>query len=241
MPPDDTHEALADLLAREQITQVGALYIAASEWTRLQTESGALLGAYHRQYPLRSGMPREEWRARLGLPARELGAVLAALAETGALEDVSAATTTGGARGAFVRLPGHRAQPTPQQERAVAALLARFRAAPFTPPTRPEVDDELGTELTNLLIEQGTLVKLNDEIVLERAAYEEAVRRILAHLRANDRITVAEARDLLGATRKYTLAIFAHLDERHLTARQGDDRVLGRNATNPPLEQDQLL
>ena len=233
LPPDDTREALADLLTREQIIQIGALYFAASEWARLRNESDALLAAYHHQYPLRRGIPREEWRSRLGLPTRELGAVLAALVAAGAIEDFSgSAGASGNARGAFVRLPNHTAQPTAEQQRAVTDMLARFHANPFTPPTRAEVDDELGPELTNLLIEQGTLVKLNDEIVLEQSAYAEAVRRILAHLHTNDRITVAEARDLLGATRKYTLALFALLDERHITARQGDDRMLGRNATD---------
>jgi selenocysteine-specific elongation factor len=83
-----------------------------------------------------------------------------------------------------------------------------------------------------MLIEQGRLVKLNDAILLDRDAYAEAVRRVMAHLRAHTTLTVAEARDLLGTTRKYMLAIFEHLDDRRITRRNGDDRLLGPNA--PP-------
>jgi selenocysteine-specific elongation factor len=112
----------------------------------------------------------------------------------------------------------------------VEVALARFRAAPFTPPDRAEVDAALGAELTQALLARGDLVKMSDTILLDRAAYREAVGRVLAHLRARETLTVAEARDLLGATRKYTLALFERLDERHITARRGDDRVAGHAA-----------
>ena len=133
-------------------------------------------------------------------------------------------------QGAYVMLAGYAPRLTAEQERAVAALLGRFHGEPFAPPTRPEVEAELGPELTALLIERGDLVKLSDAIVLERAAYQEAMRRIVAHLRTHETITVAEARDLLRTTRKYMLAIFEHLDERRITRRRGDDRMLGPNA-----------
>jgi len=256
LPGEEIAAALADLAAREQVVHLGALYYAADEWVRLRSESQRLLAAYHTQYPLRAGMPREEWRARLGLTPRETPEVIAALMEAADLIEFAGGTSdplaelfggangaalaparlpgaTGGARGAFVRRRAHEVRLTAEQERAVEATLARFRAAPFTPPTRDEVEDTLGGELTAALIERGALVKLSDSILLDRDAYIEATRRILAHLRAHDRITVAEARDLLGATRKYTLALFESLDERHITLRQGDDRVQGRAAPSP--------
>ena len=62
------------------------------------------------------------------------------------------------------------------------------------------------------------------------AVYDEVLRRVVGHLRAHETLTVAEARDLLQTTRKYMLAIFEHLDERRITRRVGDDRVLGPNA-----------
>jgi selenocysteine-specific elongation factor len=119
---------------------------------------------------------------------------------------------------------------TAEQDRAVAAVLERFRAAPFAPPTRPEVEQALGSELTAALIERGTLVKLGETVLLERAAYDEAVRHIVAYLRAQGTLTVAAARDLLDTSRKYILPLFEHLDERRITLRRGDDRILGPNA-----------
>ncbi len=239
LPAGEMSSVIDELLASGQAVQVGSLFYAASEWGRLRVESAALLAEYHMRYPLRMGMPREEWRARLGVASRELVGVIAALGAAGELvefagappdpfsdrENTSASTT--GRGGAFVRAASHSPQMTATHAAEAEAMLARFRAAPFTPPTRDEVEAALGGELTAALIASGVLVKLSDDVLLEHTAYLEATRRILAHLAVNERITVAQARDLLGATRKYTLALFESLDERHITHRQGDDRIAG--------------
>ncbi len=232
LPSGDIAPALAALERRELVVCMGSLLYATSEWRRLRDTSSELLSAYHRQYPLRSGMPREEWRARVGLSAREADGAFATLAEADEIAEaapgvsgrlIGAAPRTA----ASVRLPAHRPLPTPDERRRIEAVLAEFHAAPFAPPTRAEVEQELGADVTAYLLDQGELVRVSDVIVLDRAAYAEAVRRIVTHLRAHPAITVAEARDLLDTTRKYMLAIFEHLDERRITRRQGDDRILG--------------
>ncbi len=230
LPAEEVAEALADLETREQAQRLGGLWYAVSEWQRLRSTSASALSAYHARYPLRPGMPREEWRARLGIPSREAAEVVAALAAEDALAEASVAGAGGAERGGWLRAPGHRAEPTAEQRRAGDALLARFHAAPFTPPTRAEVETELGPELAQALLDRGELVKVGEGILLEPAALDEATRRILAHLRAHETITVAEARDLLDTSRKYMLAIFEYLDDQRITERRGDDRTLGREA-----------
>ncbi|HEX9035667.1 MAG TPA: selenocysteine-specific translation elongation factor [Ktedonobacterales bacterium] len=224
---DDVAAALVELERSGRARRVGSLWYATSAWERLLSASAAALADYHRRYPLRAGMPQEEWRARLTLAPHEAPEVAAALVAENALAVEITTERTGGAR---LRLPTHAAEPTHEQAQAVGAMLARFRAAPFTPPDSAEVEAALGSELTQALVARGDLVKVSENILLDREAYREAARRVLERLRANGAITVAEARDLLGATRKYTLAIFERLDERRITARRGDDRVAGREA-----------
>lgn len=256
LPGEDVAAALDELAARGAAVRAGTFYLAADEWARLRADAARLLEEYHRHYPLRAGMAREEWRSRLGLGQRLAHEVAAALAALGEMEEVGAHTptvdqeqhgsvaprarggaqpATGGGRGALVRHPGHTPQLTPAQQQAVTTMLTRFRQEPFGPPTRLEVEQALGAEVTAALIDQGQLVKVTDTILLDRAAHAEAVRRVVAHLRAHGTLTVADARDLLGTTRKYMLAIFEHLDDRRITRRSGDDRVLGPNA---PVETD---
>jgi selenocysteine-specific elongation factor len=230
LPAEEASAALADLLTREQARRLGALWYAESVWRGLREASDAALAAYHARYPLRPGMPREEWRARLGVAPREVAEVAATLVAEGALAEASVAGAGGAERGGWLRLPTHRAEPTTAQRDQIESLLARFHAAPFAPPTRAEAEGTLGPELTQALIDRGELVKVGEGILLEPAALAEATRRILAHLRAHETITVAQARDLLDTTRKYMLAIFDSLDDQRITERRGDDRTLGREA-----------
>lgn len=224
LPVATVEDALARLTAHEAATMAGAFAFASEQWQRLRHDGQQLIAAFHRQYPLRPGIPREEWRSRLQLAPREASEVIGRLASDGLLVE----THTG--RGAFLALPEHTVALSPEQRQAVDEMLDAFRREPFAPPSRPEVESALGAEVTALLIAQGTLVRLNDGVVLEREAYREALRRLLAHLRTHETLTVADARDLLGTTRKYMLALFEHTDEKRYTQRRGDDRVLGPQA-----------
>jgi selenocysteine-specific elongation factor len=49
---------------------------------------------------------------------------------------------------------------------------------------------------------------------------------VVSHLEREGSITVAEVRDMFGASRKYALALMEHLDDQRVTKRVGDLRVL---------------
>jgi len=52
------------------------------------------------------------------------------------------------------------------------------------------------------------------------------VRRVREHIQKEGSITLAQARDLLQTSRKYAQGLLEHLDERGVTRRVGDERVL---------------
>ena len=219
LPQIEAREALTILLEQSQALRIGPYYFASPVWERLREAARAIVSEHHRQYPLRAGLPKEEWRTRLGLTARQANEALAALVAAGDLAEAASASA--------VRLPGHEPRFTPEQQRKVDALLRQIQENPLSPPGRPEMEAAVGAEVIAALIDQGTLVKISDGVLLTRDAYDEAIRRILDYLRAHQTITVAEARDLLGTSRKYMLALLEHLDDRRITRRVGDDRVLG--------------
>ncbi len=150
--------------------------------------------------------------------------VFAALQAEGRLAE--ATTLAGG----FIRLPHFLPTFTTAQQQQVEQLLDLFRQSPYTPPGRAEAETIAGAEVLSALIEQGRLVKLGsgaDSVLFLRESYDEAKGRIIAFLREHGKITVAEARDILGATRKYIVPLLEHMDERRITRRVGDVRVLG--------------
>jgi selenocysteine-specific elongation factor len=180
---------------------------------------------------LRSGLSKEEWRARLGLPPKMANEVLAALQEEGVVAEAVSVT---GAAGSGLRLTNFSPAFTPEQKQQVDRLLRQFREHPFTPPGRVEAETLIGSEVVGALIEQGTLVKVGnaaDVVLFLRESYDEALARLLAYLREHGKMTAAEARDVLGTTRKYILPLLEHMDERRLTRRTGDERVAGSAKT----------
>ena len=140
-------------------------------------------------------------------------------------DNVVAGTAT--VSGGFIQLPDFVPSFTVTQQQQVTRLLQRFQENPFTPPGRMEAEAMVGSEVLAALIEQGQLVKLGDGVLFLHETYDEALATIVRYLREHGKITVAEARDLLGATRKYILPLLEHMDALKMTRRMGDERILG--------------
>jgi selenocysteine-specific elongation factor len=224
LTPEDAQTALASLITDGRVVAHGPFFFTAPGWKLLVEQGIQVVDEYHQQYPLRPGISREEWRSRLGLAPRPAHEVLVALIAQGELAE---------AGGALLRRPHFAPTFTPAQQAAIDQLLARFRAQPFMPPSRQEAEALVGPEVLNALVDQGVLVKLSENVLFLREVYEDALTRILDYIRRHGKITVAEARDLLGTSRKYMLALLEHCDERRLTRRVGDDRLLGVAAVQP--------
>jgi len=189
-----------------------AILFSAQGWGRLKGKVQETLEAYHRQNPLRAGMPKEELKSRLRLASQVFNDALQRLTQEGALME-DAAT---------IRLPSHEVRLTPAQEAEVATFLRALEKDPYSPP-----GDRLPEpELLNMLIEQNRVVRVDDNIVFSAAAYETMVKRITQHVESQGKITVAEVRDLFNTSRKYALALMEYLDQQRITRRVGDERVL---------------
>jgi acetate kinase len=66
-----------------------------------------------------------------------------------------------------------------------------------------------------------------DGIVFTAGALDQARDKVRSGLAEHGSLTVAAARDLLGSSRKYVLAILARLDAEGVTRRRGDERFPG--------------
>ena len=122
--------------------------------------------------------------------------------------------------------PGFRIVFTPAQQAKVDGLLAAFRKQPYTPPSMAESVAQTDPEIVSALMHQGTLVRLSEDVLLLGETYEEMVGRIVAFIKANGSMTVAQVRDEFNTSRKYALALMERLDEQKVTRRVGDERVL---------------
>jgi selenocysteine-specific elongation factor len=161
-------------------------------------------------------MPREELKSRLDLPTKLFNALLSHASMRNGLTE----------EGAAVRLPQHQVRFSAEQQDRIDQLLARFAENPYATPSVPESEAAVGPELLSFLVEDGRLVRVSESVIFLRDTYDEMVGRVMAHIRDEGSITVAEVRDLFRASRKYALALMEHLDDQRITKRVGDKRVL---------------
>lgn len=215
LPDGGVRPVIGSLIQQGQIIGPGEgehrLLFTVSGWTRLADAATAVLTDYYQKYPARSGMPKIELgsRLKLGKHATEIWQRLTA---EGTLNE----------EGLVVRLPAHQVKLTPLQRAKIDTFLKSLEQNPYSPPgdSIPEPD------LLNMLIEQQKVVKVSDGVVFATSVYKEIVEKITAHLKAHGKVTLAEVRDLLNTSRKYAQAILEHLDEKRITRRVGDERVL---------------
>ena len=181
-------------------------------WQRLRRQTASTLKDYHARHPLRRGIPKEEFRNRLGVSATAFPQLLSRLIDDQLVDE----------DGAVVHTPGYKATLTPSQERDAQDYVAQLEANPFSPPT----DGDVNPELLTLLIDRKQVVKVDGSVVFGADAYRLMVDAVTRHIEDMGSITVAEARTLLESSRKYVLPFLEYLDQQRITRRTGDKRTL---------------
>lgn len=196
------------------------LLVSRNLWEQIAQRMTQEAESYHKAYPLRRGMPREELKSRLKdllRPSPRLfNAALRRLVAEGSLQEA----------GPLVQRPGHAIRFTPQQEQSIQRLLARFAAAPYSPPTVKECQSEVGEEVLAALIDLGQLVAVDPEVLFRQEDYNRMLGDVRRLIQQNGSLTVAQARDHFNTSRRYVLAFLEHLDLSGITTRQGDERKL---------------
>jgi selenocysteine-specific elongation factor len=227
--PRETEAALGKLLASRTVVKYdrerGALVHAAA-LADLKARAVAAVEAYHAAEPLKPGLSREELRSKLPpqVNPRLFHLVVESLVEEKALA---------GDR-ETVRRPGHDLAAM-QQKKGLSPVAERvaalYRTAALQPPRAAEVAAALSAtpqevkEAHELLARGGTLVKVQD-LYFDRAALDALRGKLVAYLGEKGTISAQEWKDLVGATRKFTIPLAEHFDAEKVTLRVGEVRKL---------------
>jgi selenocysteine-specific elongation factor len=179
---------------------------------------------FHAANPLLPGIPKQDLRGRAGNPRVELFEVaLAELAKQAAVE----------ISGGLVQRAGRAIALSPQEARAKELIAKEFERAGLTVPSVSAVLGKLPVEaaraqkILQILIREGTLVKVAEDFVYHRQAVARLRDLIAAYRKERgDRITVIAFKDVAGVSRKYAIPLLEFLDREHVTRRVGDERVI---------------
>ncbi|HEY5729753.1 MAG TPA: selenocysteine-specific translation elongation factor [Anaerolineales bacterium] len=202
----------------EAIITSDLLIAALPHWNSLHDKTMQLVEAYHKDFPLRRGIPREELKSRLKLAPRNFNALVKRLTTDRSITDHLSS----------VAKAGHEIRFKGQEQVKIQALMRRFEGNPFSPPSVKECQAEVGEEVVNALIELNKLVTVSSDVIFRSQDYDFMVGEIRKTIDGNGKISLAEARDLFKTSRKYAQALLEYLDASGVTVRDGDYRKLKR-------------
>jgi len=178
---------------------------------------------YHREFPLRTGVPRNQLRTSLGshVPRPLFEAVLAHTAAEADLEEFEGR----------IRRRGFVPRPTGAQEGPLAEIERIYRRSALAPPRVEDVRGALGApddfdDLVGYLRDREQLLRVTGAMLVHRDTWEDLVRRVTDKLSDGSEMDPPVFKELTGLSRKHAIPFLEMLDARKVTVRVGNVRRL---------------
>jgi selenocysteine-specific elongation factor len=207
-------------------------YTTRVKWGELKNFSVAALTKHHGDEPLSAGLEMESLRSRLPyeVGARNFRALVDRLArDTEIIREEST-----------LRLKSHRVQLGTSDGKLVTQIEVELRKGGFQPPELKQIAETLklapneNAKLRNVmgaLEREGKVVKIATDLYFAREALDAARTHLTDYLQKHPEITAAAYRDILGASRKFAIALLDYFDHSGVTTRVGDIRKLRAKAS----------
>jgi selenocysteine-specific elongation factor len=131
-----------------------------------------------------------------------------------------------------VRLGSHEVRLTPEQRTVVDRVEREFREAAAAPPSAADALGRAGVrgdedhDLFQVLLESRRLVRVKENLFFHADALDAIQDKLVALLHERKEIGPADIKDLLGISRKYAIPLLEFFDNRRVTTRVGERRVL---------------
>jgi selenocysteine-specific elongation factor len=115
---------------------------------------------------------------------------------------------------------------TEGQQKKVDGLLIEFKSKQFAPPTTKTIVERIGDDLFQAMLDMGLIKAISSEVVVLHETYQQAVDDVKGLIIKNGSVSLAQARDHWSTTRRYAQALLEYMDQKGITKRDGDVRIL---------------
>ncbi len=219
---EEVETLLEDLKNSEIVYQISKQILLHKEFLiEKEQELIRLLGMYHEKHPLRLGMPKEEIRNKLFTNIKNK------------LFDEIIALYTGIIRseGKYISLEQFEIKYSDLQSANITQMKQLLDEGGFKPISMLDVIAKLSSEkqmkdIISNLIESNELVKLSETLYFTRESFTRALELLKAKFAEKSSLTLGECKDVLDTSRKYIVPIMEYLDNKNITKRVGDERML---------------
>ncbi len=180
------------------------------------------LAAYHKSFPLKQGLVKEELRSRM------VGAnnpkLFNHLIHQLAREEVLVQEKE------VVRLKDHQVTLAQDQKDARRELEDIYAKGGLQPPYFKELKSNFqgntALEVLGVMVKDGILLKVKEDLYFHKSAVEALEEKLVDFLKSHGEITTPQFKEMTGASRKYTIPLIEYFDGSQVTVRVGDSRVL---------------
>ena len=218
LPKEEAEAAIRILITDGRIIDLGKVLLTSPTWNALRNRLLEMLENYHRNAPLRAGMEREAIRSKLQTVPAVFNVMVDKLKVANLLVE----------NGTLLKLPGHEIMFSAEEEATIDQLMDQFKRQGILSPSVKECKAVVGDDVYYALIDLGRLKSVSEDVVYTAELYDQLLNQLTSHLHQTGSISAPEARDLLGASRKYAIALLEHMDELRITRRSGDIRLPAR-------------
>ncbi|MCX8034485.1 MAG: SelB C-terminal domain-containing protein [Thermodesulfovibrio sp.] len=215
---DEIQKAIDKLLGKQRIIKVNNHLFHGNVFKEFKVNLVNLLTDFHRNNPLKEGLPKEELKVKMGV--ERYPEVLMLLSK---IEEISL-------EGSTVKLKSvEKEEVDPKLERNIIAEIGQ---KVFQPPFKEEIAKNLNipetklSDILKILSKKGKLVRINDSLYLTKENYEKMLNLLKDFFSKKQDMTVSEFRTMLNTTRKYAIDFLEYLDSNKITIRVGEARKL---------------
>ena len=187
-----------------------------SVWQHLMADLIQRVERYHAEFPLRGGMALEELKSQSQLPEIVFREAVDELIQADSIQQM----------GPVIKLKDFAIKFSAKEEKLIKDLLDQFEKNPTQPPSVADCKAAVGENIFGALLALNELKQISPEVVFRPDSYQMMIEQLTKKIQKEGQITVAQARDMFGSSRKYMLAFLERLDSEGITVRDGDVRRL---------------
>ena len=198
------------------------IFIHTEFYNKAKEEIITILGDYHRRFPLKEGIIKEELRSRMASNVKEKlfnQLINDLIQEALIVRDRD-----------IIRLKDHQIELLQDQEELRNQIEQIYLKEGLEPPYFKDLGQNIrereGRDLLEIMVKDGTLIKVKEDLYFHKKAIEELKRGLVDFIKEKGEITTPELKKLTGVSRKYTIPLIEYFDKIQLTVRIGDKRIL---------------
>jgi len=225
---DDLYEIVNGLISDNDIIRYDTekeRFIHAEFYNKAKEEVVTILEDYHRRFPLKTGLVKEELRSRMAGNVKEklFNRLLNDLIRDKIIvreKDI-------------IRAKDHTINLRKDQEEVRTQIDQIYLKSALEPPYFKDLGNDIlkggGRDLLEIMVKDGTLIKVKEDLYFHKEAIDELKRSLVDFLKEKGQITTPELKNLTRVSRKYTIPLIEYFDKIQLTVRIGDKRILRKN------------